>query len=564
MRRALARFVASPRGNIGIMTALTAPFAIALAAVAVDAGTLYLERRTAQTITDLAAIAAASRISDPDRAALATFADNGFPDIQLLSADHGGTGASGQRMTVVTGRYEPSPLVPAEHRFVAGATPHNAVRVDFSTLGQLHFGSGIMERPTISASAIAGTQAGATFSIGSRLARLEGGVLNRLLGGLLGTSLALSVMDYEALAAADVDLLAFLSALNTQAELRASTFEDVMAAEVRTIEVARALQDALPVGSAARTAAGRIVSASPTGTTRLGRLISLGTLGLNAPGAVTAGLTANVGALALLTNAVSLANGDRQVSVDLDNTIPGLVDLYVALAIGERPQHSPWITVGQNGEVVRTAQTRLRLAIEIGGLGGLLPPVIKVPLYVDIAQSEARLDGIRCEGGRPETMQVDIEARPGIAHLRIGEVSAASLRDFSRPPPSEPARLIQVPILVTVTGFATTEIADQRFSTLTFSRADIDQRRIRTVATTNLTSGLITSLLARTDIRVNVVGLGLGLPSGLTGRVQSALVGAAPAIDTALVSVLAALGLSLGEADVRVHGATCGRAVLVQ
>ncbi len=568
------RDLVSDRGaHIGIMTAVTAPFAIALAAVAIDAGSLHLERRTTQTITDLAAIAAAASPGEAAQAALATFADNGFGDVHLLAASTGASpppvdaGAVADlpedRILVEAGRYSGDPTLSVSERFVIGATPPNAVRVEFSTRGQLYFGTGIMARPVIRTTAVARMQAAASFSIGSRLARLDGGIVNQLLGGLLGSNLSLSLMDYEALAAADVNLLSFLTALDTQAGLRAATYDDVLAADVRMGQVARALQESLPAGSEARTAAGRLTASDTLGTFNLSGIVDAGHLGLQAPGTLDAGLAANVGALALLANSAALANGDRQVAVDLGNRVAGLLDVALVLAIGERPQASPWIAIGSSGEIVRTAQTRLRLSIEIGGLGGLLPSVIKVPLYLDVAQAEARLADIRCPGG-PQTVTVDVDARPGIAHLRLGEVTPAALRNFAAPPPNDPARLIQVPLLVSVTAFAAAEIAETSYSTLSFSQADIAARTIRRVATTEIAGSLAGSLLGSADVRVNVLGLGLGLPGGLKGLVQSALVRAAPAVDAALGTILSTLGLSLGEADVRVHGATCGRAVLVQ
>lgn len=574
MAHILFRFWQGRRGNVGMLTAITLPMAVALGAIAVDSGSLYLERRSAQTITDLSAIAAAAASSEEDakRAALRTFTDNGFDGVRLAEGGDANA-APGQGITVLSGdhelrlirgRYSANPVLAVQDRFVAGATPPNAVQVEFATRGELFFGASIMDRPTIRTRAIAHTETAASFSIGSRLLRLDGGVLNRILGALTGSRLSLTLMDYEALAAADVDLLAFLTALNTRAELRAATYDNVLAASVTTAQITRALQDAQAVDGVAKTALGKIASAGPQGSVRLRELIALGPLGIMVPGTLDAGVKAKVGTLATLSNVAALANGGNQVSIDLDNSIPGLVDLDLALVIGERPQHSPWVRVGSEGEIVRTAQTRMRLAIEIAGLGGLLPPVIKVPLYLDIAQAEATLADIRCTPGRPETIEVDIAARPGIAHLRLAEVSAATLRDFSAPPPSQRAKLITVPLLVSVTGFAATEIASQNPKTLTFAKADIDRGAVKRVATTAIVGSLATSLLKSADVKVEVLGLGLGLPSGLKGLVQTSLTTAAPAIDIALNSVLSALGISLGEADIRVHAAQCGRAVLVQ
>lgn len=574
MVRSLLPFIGSRAGNVGMLTAITLPMAAALGAIAVDSGSLYLERRSAQTITDLSAIAAAAAGSDEAArmAALQAFTDNGFDDARLIeeeraerTPDQGVTAVAGdQQLRVVRGRYSADPVVAVSDRFVPGATPPNAVQVEFSTRGDLFFGAGIMERPTIRTRAIAHTETAASFSIGSRLLRLDGGVLNRMLGALTGSRLSLSLMDYEALASADVDLLAFLTALNTRAELRAATYDNVLAATVTTAQITRALQDAQATDGAAKTALGKIASAGPEGSLQLRELIALGPLGILVPGTLDAGMGATVGTLATLTNVASLANGRNQVAIDLDNSIPGLVDIDLAIVIGERPQQSPWLRIGSENEIVRTAQTRLRLAIEIGGLGGLLPPVIKVPLYLDIAQAEATLAEIRCTPGRPETIEVDVAARPGIAHLRLAEVSAATLRDFAAPLPNQRAKLITVPLLVSVTGFAAAEIANQSPKTLTFTKADIDKAAIKRVATTEIVGSLATSLLKSADVKVDVLGLGLGLPGGLKGLVQTSLTTAAPAVDVALNTVLSALGISLGEADIRVHAAQCGRAVLVQ
>lgn len=60
LRPLLSKFLKARSGHFAIMTALTAPAAIVLAAIAVDSGSLYVEKRQAQALADLAAIAAAS------------------------------------------------------------------------------------------------------------------------------------------------------------------------------------------------------------------------------------------------------------------------------------------------------------------------------------------------------------------------------------------------------------------------------------------------------------------------------------------------------------------------
>ncbi|MET0168862.1 MAG: hypothetical protein ABW191_00540, partial [Aliihoeflea sp.] len=56
----------------------------------------------------------------------------------------------------------------------------------------------------------------------------------------------------------------------------------------------------------------------------------------------------------------------------------------------------------------------------------------------------------------------------------------------------------------------------------------------------------------------------LSIPSGSLTPVQALLTPLAPVLDQILNTVLAVAGISLGEADVRVHKVDCGRPALVQ
>ena len=44
--------------------------------------------------------------------------------------------------------------------------------------------------------------------------------------------------------------------------------------------------------------------------------------------------------------ALSVANGGRQVQLNLGATVPGLASTTAWLAIGQRPSNSPWIAIG--------------------------------------------------------------------------------------------------------------------------------------------------------------------------------------------------------------------------
>lgn len=553
LRRA-RRLLRDTSGQFALMTAIIAPVAITLAAFAVDAGSLYVEKRRAQGLADLAAITAAANPGKAEQAALLTFADNGATDA-----------ASGNNVQVVTGYYDAAGTLPKE-RFIAGASPVNAARVVYRTTGSRYFAGAIIPPPQIVVSATAGMEAEAAFSVGSRLAALDGGIVNALLGGLTGSSISLSVMDYDALLGADVSLLSFLDQLAIDLDLEAGNYKQALDTAVTLGQVAKALSKTPGVSGNAKAAAGKLAFQASGGQApklRLSRLIDLGRSHGNLLAANIEQIAADVGVLELLAMSAVVAGKGRQVALDLGASVPGLLAVTVNLAIGEPPQQSPWLRIGANGDVVRTAQTRLSLVAEIGGLGGLLGAKIRIPLYLELAFAEARLKSVTCPSGAPSSVKVSVDARPGIANLYLAEVNPSKIVDFANPAPRAPARLVQMP-LVGVTAQAHAEIAEMSYRTLTFSASDISSGKIKQVSTQAIVGSLTKSLFSSLQLDVNVIGLGIGLPSNLTGLLGQTVGAAAPALDVVLANLLSTLGLALGQADVRVHGANCGRAVLVQ
>jgi uncharacterized membrane protein len=571
-----ARFAFNEAGNFAMLTALTAPFVVILGAFAVDVGANFVEKRQAQSMTDLAAIAAAS---NPERAhalALQTFADNGFSRIRLASSGRD-DGPNDQQqtlpvsfagrqgtLTVTTGRYAPDPARTTEQRFEAHASPPNAVEVIFQGTGSRYFAGAFADPPKIGTRALAATEAVAAFSVGSRLAALEAGIANAILGGLLGSNISLSVMDYEALIGADLSLLGFLEALSLEAGLRVATYEEVLDAEVTMGQVARAAQASGGQSGPVRGALSRLAGGlgrDGGGKLRLSRLIDLGPAGSTLLDAGIDQLGLDIGVMELLMSSAMIAGKGKQVSLDLGAQVPGLLDVRLDLSIGEPPQHGTWFSVGQKGQIVRTAQTRLGLVAQIGGLGGLLGPTIRIPLYLELAFAEAQIADIACTASG--TPRVSVNVRSGVADLHLGEVERTRFHDHARAPSVGKATLVSMP-LVSVRARANARIANPQAQTLTFDAADIAADRVKQVSTRGMTTSLTRSLLSDLSLEVNVVGLGLGLPSGLTSLLGTTIAAATPALDAVIDGVLRTLGVSVGQADVRVHRAECTRPVLVQ
>ena len=579
----LKRFLWDRRANFAVLTALGAPIAIALCAVAIDEGSLFTERRAAQSLTDIAAITAAANIGKAEAAVLLTLRDNGIANAEI---DATGTRPPGDRtlVKVVTGHHSKAAALGSRFR-PGGSPPFNAVQVSMRKTGALYFGSALMASPVIVTTAVASAPAEAAFSVGSGLVDIDterSPILNAVLGGLLGTNLSLKAVDYKALARADINVLSFVDGLATRLNLTGVSYDDVLATRATVGDIAAVMANVPGVSGTDKALLQAIAAkASATATLPLRQLVNLGTLANLGTGQSVPGLTVNASALSLLTAAAALANGQRQVDLNLGATIPGLLSAKLSIAIGEREQQSPWLTVGGPGTLVRTAQIRLKLLVSLGispdtdlPLGVSLLSV-QVPLHVEIAHAEARLTDINCPTGGPESVRVSTAAQPGVASLHIAENNASGFADFTKPLSFSDATLASVSLklplinlnLIGIKGSAAVAITNMSATPLDFSQSDIQGKVYKTATTRDLTQSLTASLIDNLSLSVDVAGLGINV-AALLGPPKALLLptlrSATGAIDTLLATVLEAVGVEVGKADVRVTGATCGRAALVQ
>ena len=552
MPNLLHRFRADCKGNIAIMGAGCMILVIGCAALGVDVGTVFADRRKTQSVADLAAIVAASNLPKAESAARATVTDNAYPADALLS--------------VQLGTYTPSAALAPGARFVTPASGlANAARVTVRTRTPLFFGRvfGGADHFTITTTATAASTAVASFAIGSRLLALNGGLLNAVLGSLLGTSLSLSVMDYRALAEAKIDALDFLSALATKANLTAGTYADVIDSNVKIGDVVGALLTAQQAAGGVNAATGTLqqISLALAGvTTKIapGRLIDLGPYrDLPTGQKPQAGVT--LSALDVLNAAANLANGAHQVTAGANLNLPGIASVSLTATVGEQPVGSSWITVSTQGASVHTAQTRVLLLVKLIGSGSV--SAVNLPIYVEVASGTATLDAVSC--GYPDVSgsTVRLGVTPGILDAWIGNVSTAELNNFTAKPNPGPATLVDLGA-VKVAGKAHAGIGNTAPTPATFSYADIQAMTKKTVTTTNFTRSLTASLLGDLSLNVQLGPLGLPIP-GLGGLVTGIIGGATGSIDQLLAQVLATLGVGIGQADVWVTGVRCDRAVLV-
>ena len=547
------RWLAARDGSVLPLIAVIATVLLGATALAVDFGALHHEKRRLQGAADLAAIVAAQAPENAERLARLALADNGV--------------ASPRTLAVLPGRYAADAALGPSARFASGGSPANAVRLTLTGSAPLVFGRIFTggQDVVIRASALAAQSRLASLAIGSRLAQVQGGIPGALLGAMLGAQLSLSAMDYEALLSARVDMFGVLDSLATRLNLQAASYSDVLASQASVGDVAGAILAAAAGGGAASaaTSALRSVAESLRGSTAripLASLADLGDLGLGLAASGAAHPALSVGALDLLAATAQIANGTRQVELDITPSVPGTLGTIVRLAIGERPQAS--VGFGPVGTTVRTAQTRLLIEVRLAAPLGL--GQIRLPIYAEIAAAEATLTALTCPWSAGDQLSATVRARPGLLDAAIADVSAAGLAGV-RPDLGVKATLIRAP-LVSVTGHSRITVQAPASRDLRFTAADIADRRARTVTSTGLVGSLVATLVAGSALEVNVVGLGLGLPSSslIRSSVASSLTALAPSLDAALDTILRLLGVGVGQADVWVRGVHCGRAVLVQ
>ncbi|MGE0827755.1 MAG: pilus assembly protein TadG-related protein [Hyphomonadaceae bacterium] len=546
----LARFARAREGATAVLVSLSATGLIGATALATDVGFVYFKSRELQGLADLAALSAARDLRQAQRLAEETVGANRWGGEVAVETTLGAYRANGE-------------LAPRA-RFRAGGSA-NAVRVELQGDAPLFFAklfvpSGQMR---ISRTATAAQTELAAFEIGSRLLSLRGGAANALLSGLTGSSVELSVMDYQALARANVDLFDYMDALRTELDMEAASFDQALDARIDTHDAIEAIANALAANGDPAAAAVRVIADAANGLgdiEGLGELIDLGPYGAQDVRMEAGATDVTVNALSLANAVLELANGARQVQLDFGAQIPGLADADVWLAIGERPNRSPWLTITNDEDVIiRTAQTRLYIEARVaGGLSSLAS--VRIPILVEIASAQARLSDIEC-GRDADDARVTLSVSPSIGMLALADIDRGRLNNFRNSLALSPAELVRTP-LVRAHAFARVDLGGERWQDVTFTGEEIARGDVKTVATRDIATASVSSLLRHLELEVRVGGLGVGA-GPVTAALRPALSAAAAPLDQLVNSLTDLLGVHLGEADVRVNGVRCDGAALV-
>jgi uncharacterized membrane protein len=262
-----------------------------------------------------------------------------------------------------------------------------------------------------------------------------------------------------------------------------------------------------------------------------------------------------------------LAQGGHQVQLNLRGMVPGIGSITAWLAVGQRPASTPWLTIADaNTVVISTAQARLYIDAHVTpqGLPGAVT-TIDLPIYIELASGQATLSSLTCEPAAPESVMLSVS--PSVGEAAIGTVNLSQFDNFSQELTVSNATMINVLLLLQVTGHSVINLGGADWQNVTFDSDDVQNHLVKTVSAQNALDAALTSLVSNLSLNVQVLGLGLGLglnQNQISSAVVSTLNGVASPLDSVLDNLTHLTGVGLGEADVWINGVRCQNVALVQ
>ncbi|KVW43591.1 hypothetical protein WK95_11850 [Burkholderia ubonensis] len=474
------------RGQRGAVSVLATVWVlVALVTLgAIDIGNLFFQRRDLQRIADLSALAAVQSLdpSDTSCGAANTAALNNSRANETSNTVTTGAPARGQDQVAATcGRWDPQVYAGRPAYFApaaSGMTQLNATQVTvtrtmrYSFLGvvsMLGAGPG-----TMSATATARASAIDTFSISATLASVDPVWLNGILSALLGTSVSLTLADYQALAGANIKLLGISTALGAGT---VNGLVDLSVTVPTLIGNLSAYVGALQAGGGNGPG---YVAQLQAASTALGKLAGAGVgntsvVVANAPNALLnislgnpqSGADAQVNLLDLLTTAAQVAayNKGHAVSLNTGVTLPLGASGFNVVSLQLQVLNPPWIAVGEAGLLpngtwrtqassaqigvylnVQTPSIPITGALGLSGLIDLTLSGINLPIYLLVGgPAVASLAATKC-GSATTPSTTTIVATPGIAKLCISAPPSGTLNlsNVSTCPPAGALQLLNL------------------------------------------------------------------------------------------------------------------------
>jgi uncharacterized membrane protein len=392
------------RGAIGLLGAVTLLLAVLFAALVVDSGRLWMQKRHLQTVADIASIQAARQLG------CGVVLANVVQAAQNAAVANGYTGNLANSPNIVD--IVNVSTVGGIRQFTTGGT--TAVRV-YATrevpsslvAGGLFGGTVVLNAQAVSRA----DPAIAAFSAGSFAASIDtedSVLLNAVFGDILGSSVDLDLVSYEGIAAADITLNDLLQASGQVGGLDSLLNTSMSLGSMFSL-FATAMSNSGTANAAAIAGMQELASAAVGGTNlTLADVLSVATPDEEAAGKV------GLNALSLITTTALIANGSNALSVPLSVSVPGVTSITGQINVIEPPQMAIGPAANDGGTIcttVSTAQVEAEVDVVV-----TIPLLAKIDmsLQAQVGQGSAGLSTISNDDGQTS---VTIQASPGIASL---------------------------------------------------------------------------------------------------------------------------------------------------
>ncbi len=375
-------------GTSLILIALMLGAICVIVAISINLGMAYLDKRKYQSAADVAAL---------------RLAESANPQLSALQAhlDLQGFDGEGVEAQLTRGIYLEDNAIPHDQRFQEAETNWNAVRVEITfPIEERILAGGVRNDNSLRVQSTATLRRSASLWMGSRLLRLEGGLPAELLDALVGYNGRITVASYEQLLDIELDIFQALELINTDLDLDAVTYNDVLGAQITLGDVTAAIRDSdlseplpfnlQPPGRVARQ------------TLVLDEILDLGRDGGLEVGELPATRAFNISAGELLFASAALANGESQIEADLD-VLDELVTARVD--VGDPGRFMHWNHAADSFDRMESSQIDIEL--DIGSGLNLLNTSIQ------IGSASARIADVQCDARRNvQTVTVEAETSP--------------------------------------------------------------------------------------------------------------------------------------------------------
>lgn len=441
-------FSSRQQGSVLLQFALLLGVIVSILGV-VDLGYLFYAKRELQRNADLSALHAVQSIdfNVPNGSQRASRCEQA--GLQSVDANWPASSPITPLLKSTTCGEWDAGLYSAPEHFQPNAANVNAARVVLEGRSPAFF-PGPWSR-VITAQAVAKRGAPlATVLIRSTLASLDGGMLNVLLGAVLGSQISVDAASWKGIAQLNVNLLQMFGSL-LQMNTSIGSYEELLNAQVKLSDVLQAMLTAVEPGTVtdADIAALRQIALLNFGNVqvRLGDLIKLENID------PSAALNLGISALELLQGALQVAAKNH--ALDLNLGIPGLLTVKSKII---EPAQLAVIGNPLNTSVVieaRTAQVRVWAALDTQAtpsssiLKSVLDLVVnllklvlsilinvevlpefrnlnqlKLDVLVDVARGYARIEDVECQQV-PNVMNMKVE-KAGV-DVYVGKMSGTTL-----------------------------------------------------------------------------------------------------------------------------------------